>query len=51
MKPKVHSFKFSRNDLINALRKEKVFEWDTKVFEEAMKQISLTKAVEYVLDN
>lgn len=51
MKPKVHSFKFTRTDLIHALKKKGVIEWEVKVFDQALKQISLSKAVEYVLDN
>lgn len=47
----VHTFKFSRNDLISALKAKGIKDYSTKTIDEAMKQISLTKAVEYVIDN
>lgn len=47
-KPKVHSFKFSRNDLINALRRQGITSYSNTAIDEAMKQVSLTLAIEYV---
>ena len=46
---KVHTFKFSRSDLISKLKKEGLDTWDSKVFDMAMKEVSITKAVDYVL--
>lgn len=48
---KVHTFKFSKNDLISVLKVKGIKDYSTKTIDEAMKQISLTKAVEYVIDN
>ena len=50
---KVHTLKFTRSDLIQALRREgiKQGEWDAKAFEEALKLKSITAAVNHVLDH
>ena len=48
MKPKVHSFKFTKNDLINALNKQGITNYSRQTLDEAMKEISLSKAVDYV---
>ena len=51
MKKVVHSFKFTRNDLIQRLKDNGITQWDAKCFEQAMKKASLTAAVDHVLIN
>ena len=51
MEKKIHSFKFTRNDLIASLKKEGITSFENKLLEEALKQKSLTLAVNYYLDN
>ena len=51
MKKVVHSFKFTRNDLIQRLKANGVTQWEAKYFEQAMKKASLTAAVDHILIN
>lgn len=51
MKKVVHSFKFTRSDLIQRLKANGITQWDAKCFEQAMKKDSLTAAVDHVLIN
>lgn len=46
---KVHSFKFTKQDIIYELNRKGIYNYSGRLLDEAMREVSLTKAVEYVM--